>query len=371
MATSPMNPEGTRPPSRPVGPGLRGHADLERVLDTVNDRVVGDRMTLRKLLAGALAGGHILFEDHPGLGKTLLTKVFARAIGLGQNRVQFTPDLLPADILGTKVWNTVDRRFELMKGPVFTNVLLADEINRAPPKTQSALLEAMEERQATIEGETVPLGTPFIVLATQNPIEQEGTYPLPEAQLDRFMLKLGMGYPRTLESEVEILARRLQWKTDDPSRGVTPVMDADAFRGFQQEIEDKVHVHPHVLVYIARLVRAVREHPLVAAGPSPRGALSLLRASRAMAFIAGREFVTPDDVKILAEDALAHRIILDLERATETSDPRTIVRDITGRIETPTRFGRPPPAGAAQAAAGAPRAAAPRAPTRRQPPEGG
>ncbi len=339
---------------------MESNGSLARILETVSASVVGERATLRKLLAGALAGGHILFEDHPGLGKTLLVKVFARAVGLTWNRVQFTPDLLPADILGTKVWNATDRRFDLMRGPVFTQVLLADEINRAPPKTQSALLEAMEERQVTIEGETIALDRPFFVLATQNPLEQEGTYPLPEAQLDRFLLKLSMGYPRNLENEVEILARRLAWQKDDPSADVRPVLDPPSFRALQAEIEEKVYVHPHLLVYIGRLVRGVREHPMVAAGPSPRGALALLRASRAMAFISGRDFVTPDDVKLLVEDALAHRIVLDFERATETSEPRAIVREIASRIETPTRFGRasPNPAVATPAVA-------------RRPPQGG
>jgi MoxR-like ATPase len=309
---------------------------------------VGDRLLLRKLLAGALANGHVLFEDHPGLGKTLLVKAFARAIGCDSKRVQFTPDLLPGDITGTHVWSSRDERFQLARGPVFTNVLLADEINRAPPKTQSALLEAMEERQVTIEGETHPLPSPFFVLATQNPLEQEGTYPLPEAQLDRFILRLTTGYPKDVESETEILRRRLAWKKDDPTKDLKPVVDAEGFRRMQEEVEEKVYVHPALLVYISRLVRGVREHAHVSAGPSPRGALSLLRLARGHAYIQGRSFVTPDDVKIFVEEALAHRILLDVERALEGREERAVVREVLDKTEAPLRFGAqsetvPPP----------------------------
>lgn len=309
-----------------------------RILDHVAQTFVGDRILLRKLLAGALANGHVLFEDHPGLGKTLLVKAFARAVGSDFKRVQFTPDLLPSDIVGTNVWSGREEKFHLAKGPVFTNVLLADEINRAPPKTQAALLEAMEERQVTIEGSTHLLPAPFFVLATQNPLEQEGTYPLPEAQLDRFLLRLSMGYPSTPEMETEILRRRLSWKTDDPTRELKPVVDLPGFQRMQQEVEEKVYVHPALLHYITRLVRGVREHPSVAAGPSPRGALSLLRLARANAYIAGRGFVTPDDVKPFVEDALAHRIVLDLERAIEGAQERAVVREVRDKTEAPLRF---------------------------------
>jgi MoxR-like ATPase len=309
-----------------------------RILDGVAQTYVGDRALLRKLLAGALANGHVLFEDHPGLGKTLLVKAFARAIGSDFKRVQFTPDLLPSDIIGTNVWSSRDEQFHLAKGPVFTNVLLADEINRAPPKTQAALLEAMEERQVTIEGVTHPLSSPFFVLATQNPLEQEGTYPLPEAQLDRFLVRLSMGYPASAEVETEILRRRLAWKTDDPTRDLKPVVDLEGFRRMQQEVEEKVYVHPALLAYISRLVRGVRDHPSVAAGPSPRGSLALLRIARANAFILGRAFVTPDDVKPYVEDALAHRIVLDLERAIEGAQERQVVREVRDKTEAPLRF---------------------------------
>jgi MoxR-like ATPase len=330
-------------------PQGQAHPLCARILDGVAQTFVGDRLLLRKLLAGALANGHVLFEDHPGLGKTLLVKAFARAIGCDSKRVQFTPDLLPGDITGTHVWSSRDERFQLARGPVFTNVLLADEINRAPPKTQSALLEAMEERQVTIEGETHVLPAPFFVLATQNPLEQEGTYPLPEAQLDRFVLRLTTGYPKDVESETEILRRRLAWKKDDPTRDLKPVVDAEGFRRMQEEVEEKIYVHPALLVYISRLVRGVRDHPHVNAGPSPRGALSLLRLSRAHAYLQGRGFVTPDDVKIFVEDALAHRILLDVERALEGREERAVVREVLDKTEAPLRFGAqpdvvPPPA---------------------------
>ena len=339
------------------------HPACARILDGVAQTFVGERALLRKLLAGALANGHILFEDHPGLGKTLLVKAFARAIGCDSKRVQFTPDLLPGDIVGTSVWRGREERFELAKGPVFTNVLLADEINRAPPKTQSALLEAMEERQVTIEGETHALPSPFFVLATQNPLEQEGTYPLPEAQLDRFLLRMSTGYPRDLDSESEILRRRLTWKRDDPTRDLKPVVDADGFRRMQDEVEEKVYVHPAILVYISRLVRNVREHPHVAAGPSPRGGLALLRLSRAHAYVLGRHFVTPDDVKLFAEDALSHRILLDIERVLEGAEERAVVREVLDKTEAPLRYG---------AEAGAPSAApSPAQPPPRKPQPGG
>jgi MoxR-like ATPase len=315
------------------------NAACARILDAVGQTFVGDRLLLRKMLAGALANGHVLFEDHPGLGKTLLVKAFSKAIGCASTRIQFTPDLLPSDILGTNVWSTREERFVLAKGPVFTNVVLADEINRAPPKTQSALLEAMEERQVSIEGETHRLPEPFFVLATQNPLEQEGTYPLPEAQLDRFLLRMTMGYPRDLESETEILRRRLTWKKDDPTRDLKPVVDEDGFRAMQQAVEDGIYVHPAILVYIGRIVRAVREHPHIVAGPSPRGALALLRLARAHAYIQGRNFVTPDDVKLFVEDALSHRLLLDLERVLEGVEARAVVREVLDRVEAPLRFG--------------------------------
>jgi len=316
----------------------QAHPTCARILDSIAQTFVGDRTLLRKMLAGALANGHVLFEDHPGLGKTMLVKTFANVIGTEATRVQFTPDLLPADIVGSTIWRGQEEGFVLAKGPIFANVVLADEINRAPPKTQSALLEAMEERQVTIEGKTHRLPTPFFVLATQNPLEQEGTYPLPEAQLDRFLLRLSTGYPRDVEAETEILRRRLTWKKDDPTRDVAPATDKVGFARMQQEVEDGVYVHPQILTYISTLVRGVRAHDHVAAGPSPRGSLGLLRLARAHAYISGRNFVTPDDVKLFAEDALSHRILLEVDRIFEGAEERAVVREVVEATKAPLRF---------------------------------
>jgi MoxR-like ATPase len=317
-----------------------GNALCDRIIDNVSQAFVGSRGLLQKLLAGALANGHVLFEDYPGLGKTLLVKSFATTIGCGYTRVQFTPDILPADIIGTKVWDHKSGEFRLSKGPIFTNVLLADEINRSPPKTQSALLEAMEERQVTIEGETFRLDAPFFVLATQNPIEQEGTYPLPEAQVDRFLLRLSMGYPRDLGDETEILRRRVAWRKDDPTGSMKPVLTLEQFRGLQRKAEEGVFIDEELLQYIGRIVRGIREHPQVQVGPSPRGALALLRVSRAMAFIRGRDFVTPDDIKAFLPEALAHRTLLDMERMLEGLKPEEVVAEVAASVPVPSKFQR-------------------------------
>jgi MoxR-like ATPase len=293
------------------------------------------------VLSAALANGHILFEDYPGLGKTLLAKVFARLIDCSWRRIQFTPDLMPADIVGTRVWRANRSEFTFERGPIFTNVLLADEINRAPPKTQSALLEAMEERQVTIEGETHKLEPPFFVIATQNPIELEGTFPLPEAQLDRFLLKMSMGYPKTLELESEILRRRLNWKTDDPSVKVEPVITKKEFVEMQVFVEEEVYVDPQILEYIARIVRATREHPAVEVGSSPRGGLALLKISKAYAALCGRDFVTPDDVKVFIREALCHRIIIKMDYAFDGKiSPKSIMDEILRQVEVPKNFMR-------------------------------
>ena len=310
----------------------------EQIVDGVAAVFVGHKPMLRKLLAGGLANGHILFEDNPGLGKTLLAKAFAKVIGFEYARIQFTPDLLPADIVGTRVWRQKDSTFELMRGPIFTNILLADEINRTPPKTQAALLEAMEERQVTIEGETNSLESPFFVLATQNPIEQEGTYPLPEAQMDRFMLKMSMGYAESVEEESIILSRRIQWHKDDPSAEIKPIVSAGQFLDLQHLVESDIYMDKSIIDYISKIVRATRQHPKVEVGSSPRGGLSLIKISRAMALINGRDFVTPDDVKEFTNDALAHRIILKIEENLEGVNPRDIVDDVVKNIPAPTDF---------------------------------
>jgi MoxR-like ATPase len=310
----------------------------EQIVDAVAAVFVGHKPMLRKLLAGGLANGHILFEDNPGLGKTLLAKAFAKVIGFEYARIQFTPDLLPADIVGTRVWRQKDSTFELMRGPIFTDILLADEINRTPPKTQAALLEAMEERQVTIEGETNLLESPFFVLATQNPIEQEGTYPLPEAQMDRFMLKMSMGYAESVEEESIILSRRIQWRKDDPSAEIKPIVSAAQFLDLQHKVENNIYIDKSIIDYISKIVRATRQHPKVEVGSSPRGGLSLIKISRAMALINSRDFVTPDDVKDFTTDALAHRIILKIEENLEGVSPRNIIDDIVKNIPAPTDF---------------------------------
>ncbi len=302
------------------------------IVDAVCSVYVGDRELVEKMLAAALTNGNVLFEDYPGLGKTLLAKVFARVIGADYKRVQFTPDLLPADIIGVKIWR--GNRFEFIKGPIFTNVLLADEINRSPPKTQAALLEAMEERQVTVEGETFHLDLPFFVIATQNPIEQEGTYPLPEAQMDRFLIRIRPGYPESVEEEMEILRRRMEWMKDDPTDDVRPVTDLATFRAIQREVE-RVHVDESILRYISELVRATRKHELVELGSSPRGGLALLKLARAQAVMEGRDFVVPDDVKRFAIEALSHRIILKFEYAVEGLNAEEIVKEILSNVRVP------------------------------------
>ena len=312
----------------------------EEIIDRVAETFVGNRLLLRKLLAAALANGHILFEDYPGLGKTLLAKVFARSIGGDTKRVQFTPDLLPSDILGMNVWRQNDGTFQLMRGPVFTNVLLADEINRAPPRTQSALLESMEERQVTIDGTTMALGSPFVVIATQNPIEQEGTYPLPEAQLDRFLLKLSTGYPANRELENDILVRRIQWQKDDPTTDMEAAVEVGRFVELQQFVETGVYTDQVIIDYITQMVRLSREHPRVAVGVSPRGGLALLRTARAIALIHGRDFVVPDDVKMVVPDVLAHRVILNIEDTLEGARGEEVVDEVLAEVPVPSDLGR-------------------------------
>jgi MoxR-like ATPase len=312
----------------------------DAIIKQIRGLYVGDELLVKKILAAALANGHILFEDNPGLGKTILAKTLAFSIDCGFSRVQCTPDLLPADILGTKVWRQKEGSFDLLKGPVFTNILLVDEINRSPPKTQSAVLEVMEERQVTIEGETHRCEEPFFVLATQNPIEYEGTYPLPEAQIDRFLIKLSTGYPRTMDEEKLIIKRRITWKKDDPTRDLKPVVSAEEFSALQKTVENDIYIDDVVIQYIAEIVRKTREHPQVAVGSSPRGSLALLRASRAMASLNGRDFVIPDDIKTLAVDALAHRLILKIEDTLRRIDERVIINEVVNTVPVPKDYHR-------------------------------
>ncbi len=301
------------------------------LMDELETVIVGKRTVLERVLWGVLCDGHVLIEDVPGVAKTLIAKSFAAGLGLTYHRIQFTPDLLPADITGTFVFDRKTGEFVLRRGPVFTNVLLADEINRAPPKTQSALLEAMQERQATLEGQTLPIEPPFFVLATQNPIEHEGTYPLPEAQVDRFLLRIDVGYP-TRDQEVEILRRRQARQSDDMP--IRPITTADEVRSLQAAVEG-VHVDPAIEGYMVSIVAATRAHSQVEVGASPRGSLALLKLTRARAAIAGRDFVTPDDVKTVAPYALAHRIILKPDpwiRGVRTS---SVLQDVLNQIPVP------------------------------------
>ena len=282
-------------------------AAAARILAQVEQAIVGKRLLLERILTTVLAGGHVLLEDYPGLAKTLIAKSFAVALGLQFKRIQFTPDLLPGDITGGYIFDRQEGRFELRKGPIFANILLADEINRASPKTQSALLEAMQERQVTLEGETHMLPEPFIVIATQNPIEYEGTFPLPEAQLDRFLVKLGVGYPSP-DEEQEILRRRRARREDEVA--LAPITSAAELLAMRRTVEE-VHVDPDVERYIVSLVGATRADKWVAVGASPRGSLALLKLARVRAALEGRNYVLPDDVKAYAVPALVHRLVLD------------------------------------------------------------
>lgn len=304
---------------------------LNETVDEIAKYYVGDKAVLTKILSAIIAGGHVLLEDYPGIGKTFVAKLISGVLGLSYKRLQFTPDLLPSDITGTKVWRATKGDFELMQGPIFANLILADEINRAPPKTQAALLEAMEEAQVTIEGETVRLPPPFIVIATQNPIEFEGTYPLPEAQLDRFMVRLSLGYPA---QEVELLRRRLEWQTDDPSGQATQILEGEKLIRIRALLESSVKVSPEVIQYISEFAQ-VRKDPRVMAGPSPRGLLSLMRMSRAVAMMEQRDFVIPDDVKYVAADTLSHRIVLKPEFTLEELNVSTIVNEYISKIPVP------------------------------------
>jgi MoxR-like ATPase len=310
------------------------------VLDEVERAVIGKREALELVLLGILADGHVLIEDFPGLAKTLMARAFAQVTSIGFTRVQFTPDLMPSDVTGASIYNQREADFEFRPGPIFTNLLLADEINRAPPKTQAALLEAMQERQVTIEGTTHPLAPPFLVLATQNPIEYEGTYPLPEAQLDRFLLRIGVGYPER-EQEWDVLARRLERASDEVE--LESVVGRDELLEMQQAIEH-VHVARSVGLYMVDLVAATRSASGVQVGASPRGSLALLKLSRCRAAIDGRTYVTPDDVKSVAVPALAHRLALRPELWVQRLRPDDIVLELLDRVPTPAPEPAPEPA---------------------------
>ncbi len=302
------------------------------VIREVERVVVGKPDVLRKILATFLAsGGHVLLEDYPGLAKTLIANSFATVLGLPFKRIQFTPDLLPGDITGGYVYDRAQNQFLLRKGPLFASIILADEINRASPRTQSALLEAMQEYQVTLEGETLKLPDPFIVIATQNPIEYEGTFPLPEAQLDRFMIRLSIGYPSPAQ-EQEILKRRQERRSD--RFDLQPVTDAEGLLAMRRAVEE-VHVEPDIESYIVNLVGATRSHRMVAVGASPRGALALLKLARAWAALQGRGYIIPDDVKEFARPALMHRLILQPDLWSERRAPEQVITEVLAKVPVP------------------------------------
>ena len=303
----------------------------EAILAEVERAVVGKREALELVLLGILADGHVLIEDFPGLAKTLTARSFAAVTGISFSRIQFTPDLMPADVTGSSIYRQQQGDFEFRPGPIFANLLLADEINRAPPKTQAALLEAMQERQVTIEGESHALAPPFVVLATQNPIEYEGTYPLPEAQLDRFLLRIGIGYP-SREHEWEMLDRRLDRAVEEVE--LEQVVDRATLVEMQRAVE-QVHVEESLGYYIVDLAVATRSASGVQVGASPRGSLALLKLSRCRAALSGRDFATPDDVKAVAVPALSHRLTLRPELWVERRRSDDIVRDLLERVPTP------------------------------------
>ena len=306
-------------------------ARAREIIATLARVVVGKDEVLERILAGVLANGHVLIEDVPGLAKTLIARMLAQALDLGFRRIQFTPDLLPSDITGSFLYDQREARFEFRPGPVFTNLLLADEINRATPKTQAALLEAMQESQVTIEGQSFPLEQPFLVIATQNPIELEGTYPLPEAQLDRFLLRVAVGYPEA-EAEREILKRRRERRTD--AAAVPTIVTRSELLAMQTALED-VFVSDPLERYIVALAQATRTDPRVALGASPRGSLALLKLARAEAALRGRDFVLPDDVKAVAVPALAHRLVLKPELWVTRATPTQVVETLLQQVPAP------------------------------------
>jgi len=313
-------------------------AQSEAVLDEIERVVVGKRSALTLILTTVLARGHVLIEDLPGLGKTLIARSFAAALGLGFTRVQFTPDLLPADLLGSTIYDMQSGRFEFRPGPIFTNLLLADEINRTPPKTQAALLEAMAEGQVSIDGETHKLAAPFIVLATDNPIEYEGTYPLPEAQLDRFAIRLEIKY-LSQRDETSMLRRRLE--RGSAELVVNQVVDTHDFLAMRESVE-QVTVHEDILDYVVSLATATRKHPQVAVGASPRAELDLVQLARARALLLGRDYVIPEDVKTLAVPAIAHRISLRPEMWVRNIHGSNVVEELLRRLPVPRASRRTP-----------------------------
>ncbi len=304
---------------------------INTIINEVKKAIVGKDEVLKYVLSGILANGHILFEDLPGLGKTLMIRTFSQAMGLNFSRIQFTPDLLPADISGVSVFNMSSNQFEFREGPVFTNLLLADEINRATPKTQSALLEAMQERTVTVDGNSYKLDSPFIVLATQNPIEYEGTFTLPEAQLDRFLMKLNVGYP-SKKDEIQIVKNRVERKKEEFD--IDTVVSKQDILDLQFLVEN-IHVSDPIVEYVVSIVEKTRNHSQIAVGASPRGSLGLIQAAKAWALIQGRDFVNPQDIQDVLIPVLGHRVILRSGDIISGVTSETILTEIYHRIPAP------------------------------------
>jgi MoxR-like ATPase len=302
----------------------------ERIIENVSQVIIGKRNEIRQTVLGLLCQGHILIEDVPGVGKTMMARALARSIGASFNRIQFTPDMLPSDVTGVSVFNQQTRQFEFRPGPIMSQIVLTDEINRATPKTQAALLEAMEERQITVDGHTYALDELFLVIATQNPIEYEGTFPLPEAQLDRFMLRIRLGYP-TPQEEIAMLDSQ---QYQHPLIGITQVVSVEELLAAQRAVRE-IYLNLDIKNYIVSLVTMSRQHPDVYLGASPRGALALYRTSQARAAIVGREYVIPDDVKALAEATLAHRIIVGPNARIKDISASSIVQNILSMVSVP------------------------------------
>ncbi|HEV2845521.1 MAG TPA: MoxR family ATPase [Thermoanaerobaculia bacterium] len=326
-----MNPtpsEGTQVPTERLIEGAQGLADaLDRA-------VLGQRAAIETLIVAYMAGGHVLLEGVPGLGKTLLARAFSACLGVQFSRVQFTPDLMPADVIGTNVYDSASGQFRLLRGPVFTELLMADEINRTPPKTQAALLEAMQERQVTIDGTSLPLESGFFVIATQNPIEFEGVYPLPEAQLDRFLVRIEMGFP-PVAAELELYRQAVAGQLVDWGGSLPePVLEAGEALALRHAAR-RVHVADELLVYLSQLAEGVRRSPQVDLAVSPRGALALLEAGRAGALLEGRDFLTPDDLKRLVVPCWGHRVILTPESELEGFNPRTVLEGVVAAVSVP------------------------------------